>query len=35
MKSTFSILFFARWDLQKGKTNKVPISASVTVDGKE
>lgn len=33
MKSTFSILFFARWDLQKGKTNKVPISASVTVDG--
>lgn len=33
MKSTFSILFFARWDLQKEKTKKVPISASVTVDG--
>ena len=34
MKSTFRILFLARWELQK-KNGKVPICARITIDGEK
>ena len=33
MKSTFRILFFARWELEKN--GRVPINAKVTLDGQK
>ena len=32
MKSTFRILFLARWELKK-KNGKVPLCARITIDG--
>ena len=34
MRSTFRILFLARWELKK-KNGKVPICARITIDGEK